>query len=75
MSVSIEWLSRLPREEQEKILQSLSNAEELKPIEVDGVVYHVPDAVIGLIDSLWLQLQEGNKTGTYDLDKCGFEKN
>tara|TARA_R100000656_G_scaffold109807_2_gene81820 strand:+ start:41 stop:250 length:210 start_codon:yes stop_codon:yes gene_type:complete len=58
MPISIEWLSRLPADEQEKVLQSLANAEELKPIEVDGIVYHVPDAVIGLIDSLWLQLQE-----------------
>jgi|TARA_R100001530_G_scaffold135512_1_gene112901 hypothetical protein len=74
MPVSIEWLSRLPAKEQEKILKSLSNAEELKPIEVDGVVYHVPGAVIGLIDSLWMQIQEGCKTGTYDLDS-GIEKN
>jgi len=74
MPIAIEWLSGLPREEQEKVLQSLSNAEELKPIEVDGVVYHVPDAVIGLIDYLWLQIQDDNKATTYDLDS-GFEKN
>ena len=74
MPISIEWLSRLPKDEQEKILQSLANAEELKPIEVDGVVYHVPDAVIGLIDSLWMQLQEGTKNGTFDLDSV-IEKN
>ena len=74
MSISIEWLSGLPREEQEKVLQALSNAEELLPIEVDGVVYHVPDAWIGLIDSLWLQVQGNNKATTYDLDS-GFEKN
>ena len=69
MPVSIEWLSRLPAKEQEKILQSLANAEELKPIEVDGVVYHVPDAVIGLIDSLWMQLQEKHE------DRIAIEKN
>ena len=61
MSISIEWLANLPQAAQEKILQSLSNAEELKAIEVDGTVYHVPDAVVGLIDSLWLQLQEKNE--------------
>jgi len=38
------------------------------------VVYHVPDAVIGLIDYLWLQIQDDNKATTYDLDS-GFEKN
>jgi len=58
MSVSIEWLANLPLEVQERILQSLSNAEELSPIEVDGTVYHVPQPVIGLIDSLWLELQQ-----------------
>ena len=58
MSISIEWLANLPQSEQEKILQSLSNTEELRAIEVDGTVYHIPDAVVGLIDSLWLQLQE-----------------
>ena len=69
MPISIDWLSRLPVEEQERVLQSLANAGELKPIEVDGVVYHVPDAVIGLIDSLWGQLQE-----KYD-SKSAIEKN
>ena len=58
MSISIEWLANLPLSEQEKVLQSLANTEELSPIEVDGTVYHVPSPVIGLIDSLWLQLQE-----------------
>ena len=58
MSISIEWLANLPLSEQEKVLQSLANTEELSPIEVDGTVYHIPSPVIGLIDSLWLQLQE-----------------
>ena len=58
MSTSIEWLANLPQKEQEKVLQSLASAEELLPIEVDGTIYHVPGAVIGLVDSLWLQLQE-----------------
>ena len=58
MSISIEWLANLPQSEQEKVLQSLANTEELKPIEVDGTVYQVPVPVLGLIDSLWLQLQE-----------------
>ena len=57
MSSSIEWLANLSKEQQEKVLLSLSNAPELVALEVDGTVYHVPDAVVALIDSLWMQLQ------------------
>jgi|TARA_Y100000034_G_C6648287_1_gene283644 hypothetical protein len=69
MSVSIEWLATLPKEEQERVLRSLSNATELSPIEVDGVVYHIPNAVVGLIDSLWAQLQERTKKITSAIEK------
>lgn len=60
MPISIEWLSNLSQEEQEKMLQSLANTEELSPIEVDGCVYHIPTPVVDLIDSLWCQLQDKN---------------
>ena len=66
MSSSIEWLANLTKEEQEKVLLSLSNAPELVALEVDGTIYHVPDAVVNLIDSLWMQLQN---------DRDAFEKN
>jgi len=68
MSISIEWLANLPQSEQEKVLQSLANTEELKPIEVDGTVYHVPVPVLGLIDSLWLQLQEKDNISAVEKD-------
>tara|TARA_R100000656_G_C3849139_1_gene107063 strand:- start:227 stop:436 length:210 start_codon:yes stop_codon:yes gene_type:complete len=58
MSFSIESISKLALEQQEVILQSLTNVKELKPIEVDGLVFYVPEQVVGLVDSLWMQLQE-----------------
>ena len=69
MPTSIDWLVNLSKEEQEKMLESLANTEELCPIEVDGIVYHIPTPVAGLIDSLWLQLQEKNN------NISGIEKN
>ena len=69
MPTSIDWLVNLSKEEQEKMLESLANTEELCPIEVDGIIYHIPTPVAGLIDSLWLQLQEK------DNNISGIEKN
>ena len=69
MPTSIDWLVNLSKEEQEKMLESLANTEELCPIEVDGIIYHIPTPVAGLIDSLWLQLQEKNN------NISGIEKN
>ncbi len=69
MPTSIDWLVNLSKEEQEKMLESLANTEELCPIEVDGIVYHIPTPVAGLIDSLWLQIQD--KT----IPKDAIEKN
>ena len=58
MSISIEWLANLPDEEQEKYLSQLSKMDdELSPIEVNGVIYHIPSEVNELIDSLWEQIQ------------------
>ena len=58
MSISIEWLANLPVEEQEKFLSQLSKMDdELSPLEVNGVIYHIPSEVNELIDSLWEQLQ------------------
>ena len=68
MPESIDWLVNLSKEDQEKMLESLANTEELSPIEVDGVVYHIPTPVVGLIDSLWLQLQE-NKNNLSGIEK------
>ena len=58
MSLSIEWLEKLSADDQELVLQQLSNADKLISIEVDGKVYHIPKAVSGLIESLWKQLED-----------------
>lgn len=68
MSISLEWLANLPKEEQERVLKSLSN-KDMQPIEVDGVVYHIPNAVAGLIDSLWGQLQEKKSRTASGIEK------
>jgi len=61
MSISLEWLSNLSVEEQERILKSLSK-EGSNPIEIDGAVYYIPKAVVGLIDDLWKQLKKAKES-------------
>ena len=67
MAQEIEWLKNLPVELQEKILAFASSdsdtSHKLMPIEVDGVVYEVPQAVVDLVDGLWSQLKLQNDNG------------
>tara|TARA_R100000458_G_C8190581_1_gene184421 strand:+ start:68 stop:271 length:204 start_codon:yes stop_codon:yes gene_type:complete len=53
---SIEWLAKLPYEEQEQVLKTLSRIDDLYPIEINGKKFYIPQEVVGLIDSLWAQL-------------------
>jgi len=64
MAERIEWLTELPVELQEKILEFIGNSNTpplkpaLHPIEIDGIVYKVPMPVIDLVDSLWAQIRQ-----------------
>ena len=59
MQKDIEILSKLTAEEQISILEIISrSASELSPIEIDDVVYQIPDTVHDLIDNLALQIKE-----------------
>lgn len=55
MGIAIKTISNLPYEEQESCLEQLSEAlkSNLRPIEIDGKIYHIPLEVQTLIDSLW----------------------
>jgi len=58
MGISIEWLSKLPYEEQVKFLIELEEyskiiiAKETVPLEIDSVVYLIPEPVAKLIEYL-----------------------
>ena len=59
MQKDIEILSKLTAEEQISILEIISrSASDLSPIEIDDVVYQIPDTVHDLIDNLALQIKE-----------------
>jgi len=55
MGMVIKSISNLPYEEQEDCLEQLASSlsKNLKPIEIDGEIYHIPSEVQMLIDSLW----------------------
>tara|TARA_Y100000034_G_C6897653_1_gene414281 strand:- start:2967 stop:3167 length:201 start_codon:yes stop_codon:yes gene_type:complete len=55
MGIVIKSISNLPYKEQEECLDQLTSAlsQNLKPIEIDGKIYHIPPEVQTLIDSLW----------------------
>ena len=54
MGLIIKSIANLPYKEQERCLDQLTSAlsSSLRPIEIDGEVYHIPDEVQQLIDSL-----------------------
>ena len=59
MQKDIEILCKLTAEEQISILEIISrSASDLSPIEIDDVVYQIPDTVHDLIDNLALQIKE-----------------
>jgi hypothetical protein len=59
MQIGIEILNKLTVEEQEFILDMISrSSSNLSPIEIDDVVYQIPDTVHDLIDNLSMQIKE-----------------
>tara|TARA_R100000656_G_scaffold67037_1_gene50825 strand:- start:467 stop:661 length:195 start_codon:yes stop_codon:yes gene_type:complete len=56
MAELIKEIDKLPLKEQELILRQLSNS--FSPIEIDNVIYMIPEEVNELIDSLSMQLSE-----------------
>ena len=59
MQRGIEILGKLTMEEQESILKMISySTSDLSPIEIDDIVYQIPDTVHDLIDNLALQIKE-----------------
>ena len=59
MQKDIEILGKLTAEEQVSVLEIISRStSDLSPIEIDDVVYQIPDTVHDLIDNLALQIKE-----------------
>ena len=59
MLKDIDIISKLTAEEQSSILEIISrSASDLSPIEIDDIVYQIPDAVHNLIDNLAMQIKE-----------------
>ena len=56
MAELIKEIDKLPLREQELILSQLSNS--FCPVEIDDVIYMIPEEVSELIDSLTVQLNE-----------------
>ena len=56
MAELIKEIDKLPLREQELILSQLSNS--FCPVEIDNVIYMIPEEVNELIDSLSMQLSE-----------------
>ena len=56
MAELIKEIDKLPLREQELILSQLSNS--FCPVEIDDVIYMIPEEVSELIDSLTMQLNE-----------------
>ena len=59
MLKDIDIISKLTAEEKSSILEIISrSASDLSPIEIDDIVYQIPDAVHDLIDNLAMQIKE-----------------
>ena len=56
MAELIKEIDKLPLKEQELILSQLSDS--FCPVEIDDVIYMIPEEVSELIDSLTMQLSE-----------------
>ena len=56
MAELIKEIDKLPLREQELILSQLSDS--FCPVEIDDVIYMIPEEVNELIDSLTMQLNE-----------------
>jgi coproporphyrinogen III oxidase-like Fe-S oxidoreductase len=58
MAINLEFLQNLPLETQEDVLEDLSKVMASNPIEIDGKVYMIEEAVQDLIDSLYRQCEK-----------------
>ena len=56
MAKSLESISRLSRELQEEVLERVASG--VCPIELDGILYDVPEPIFALINGLVSQIQE-----------------
>ena len=57
MAINLEFLQNLPMETQEEVLKDLSKVIDRSPVEINGKVYLVEEAVSSLIDSLYAQCE------------------
>ena len=58
MAINLEFLQNLPVETQEEVLSDLSKVMAKNPIEIDGELYLVEEAVSDLINSLYAQCEK-----------------
>jgi len=58
MAINLEFLQNLPVDTQEEILRDLSKSMAKNPVEINGQVYLVEEAVSNLIDSLYSQREK-----------------
>ena len=58
MAINLEFLQNLPMETQEEVLKDLSKVMEKNPIEINGKVYLIEEAVSNLIDSLFSECEK-----------------
>lgn len=56
MAKSLESISRLSKELQEEVLERVASG--ICPIELDGILYEVPEPIFALINGLVAQIQE-----------------
>ena len=57
MAINLEFLQNLPLETQEEVLSDLSKVMAKNPVEINGQVYLVEEAVSNLIESLYAQCE------------------
>ena len=58
MAINLEFLQNLPLETQEEVLDDLSKVMARNPVEINGEVYLVEEAVSDLINSLYHQCEK-----------------
>ena len=58
MAINLEFLQNLPLETQEDVLEDLSKVMARNPVEINGEVYLVEEAVSDLINSLYAQCEK-----------------
>ena len=58
MAINLEFLQNLPMETQEEVLEDLSKVMNKNPIEINGKVYLIEEAVSNLIDSLFSECEK-----------------